>query len=148
MIRYAILAGLLLLAALAIYHPAPKPPAVVAASAYHFTPAPAASQHASRRRTRRHHARRTRHRLHRPHRRSRRRGRPAVVDLNTAGQTQLAAIPGIGPALAERIVTMRSLEGPYASLDQLLDVAGMTARRLDRATPYLSVVRRPRPPDE
>jgi len=60
-----------------------------------------------------------------------------VVDLNTAGAQALGRVPGIGGAIAQRIVDVRSSEGPFTSLDQLLDVAGMTSSRLDRAQQYL-----------
>lgn len=73
--------------------------------------------------------------------RSRRAGKtaspPPVVDLNGAGTAQLSRIPGIGAAIAQRIVDVRDRDGPYETLDQLLDVAGMTAARLNRASPYL-----------
>lgn len=64
---------------------------------------------------------------------------PAVseVDVNVADEPALARVPGIGPAIAARIVEMRALDGPFASLDELLDVAGMTQARLDRAREYL-----------
>lgn len=61
------------------------------------------------------------------------------LDVNTADETALAELPGIGPALAERIVEFRSLNGPFASLDGLADVSGMTASRLDEVTPMLRV---------
>lgn len=62
---------------------------------------------------------------------------PAGVDVNAAGEDELSAVPGIGAALAARIVALRAVDGSFASLDQLLDVAGMTQTRLERARPYL-----------
>jgi competence protein ComEA len=59
------------------------------------------------------------------------------VDVNGAGAAQLAAVPGIGRAIAARIVELREREGNFTSLDELLDVSGMTATRLERARPYL-----------
>lgn len=59
------------------------------------------------------------------------------VDVNYADAAQLATVPGIGRAIAARIVELRAREGNFASLDELLDVAGMTASRLERARPYL-----------
>jgi competence protein ComEA len=59
------------------------------------------------------------------------------VDVNTAGAAELAAVPGIGHAVASRIVELREREGSFASLDELLDVAGMTQSRLERARSYL-----------
>jgi competence protein ComEA len=59
------------------------------------------------------------------------------VDVNTADAAALAAVPGIGRAVGSRIVELREREGNFASLDELLDVAGMTQSRLERARPYL-----------
>jgi competence protein ComEA len=61
----------------------------------------------------------------------------ASIDVNGATPAELAAVPGIGRAVAGRIVELRRREGNFASLDELLDVAGMTAARLERARPYL-----------
>ena len=59
------------------------------------------------------------------------------VDVNAADAAELAAVPGIGRAIAARIVELREREGAFTSLDELLDVAGMTQTRLERARPYL-----------
>ena len=59
------------------------------------------------------------------------------VDVNRSDAAGLAAVPGIGRAIAQRIVELREREGSFASLDELLDVAGMTQTRLERARPYL-----------
>ncbi len=61
----------------------------------------------------------------------------ASVDVNAAGEDELAQVPGIGASIAARIVALRAVDGAFASLDQLLDVAGMTQTRLERARPYL-----------
>jgi competence protein ComEA len=62
-----------------------------------------------------------------------------TVDLNTADARTLAELPGIGETLAERIVEFRTLNGPFASVDGLADVAGITPQRLDTLTPLLSI---------
>jgi competence protein ComEA len=59
-----------------------------------------------------------------------------LVDLNVADENELETLPGIGPALASRIVAFREANGPYGSLDDLLDVGGMTQRKLDDLEPY------------
>jgi competence protein ComEA len=65
-------------------------------------------------------------------------GAPALaLDVNAAAVDELAAVPGIGRALAARIVAMRESDGTFATLDELLDVSGMTQSRLERARPYL-----------
>lgn len=63
----------------------------------------------------------------------------ATVDLNEADAQTLGSLPGIGGTLAARIVEYRDVNGPFASLDELADVAGMTQRRIDAVTPYLRV---------
>jgi competence protein ComEA len=63
----------------------------------------------------------------------------APIDLNTADARALSSIPGIGPALALRIVEYRRLNGPFASLDELADVAGMTQSRIDAMSAYATV---------
>jgi competence protein ComEA len=80
-------------------------------------------------------------RSHSAQRRSRRHSARAPptgsVDVNRSDAAGLAAVPGIERAVAQRIVELREREGSFASLDELLDVAGMTQTRLERARPYL-----------
>jgi competence protein ComEA len=47
------------------------------------------------------------------------------VDINTAGLAQLETLPGIGPALAQRIVDYRTQHGNFRSVDELQDVSGI-----------------------
>lgn len=63
----------------------------------------------------------------------------ARLDLNGADASALAAVPGIGPIVAGRILAVRRRDGPFDSLDQLLDVAGMSPSRLEQARPFLHV---------
>ncbi len=58
-----------------------------------------------------------------------------VVDVNTADERELMRIPGVGPALAERIVVSRAINGPFRSVDDLQRVHGIgvkTATRMAR----------------
>lgn len=48
-----------------------------------------------------------------------------LVHLNTADVAALDTLPRIGPALAQRIIDWREANGPFTSVDQLLDVAGI-----------------------
>jgi competence protein ComEA len=61
------------------------------------------------------------------------------VDVNTADAAALGSLPGIGATLAARIVQYRELNGPFASLDELADVAGMTQRRIDAISPFVTL---------
>jgi competence protein ComEA len=49
-------------------------------------------------------------------------GAKAKVELNTATDDQLETLPGIGPAMAQRILTWRSQHGHFDSVNQLRDV--------------------------
>jgi competence ComEA-like helix-hairpin-helix protein len=52
--------------------------------------------------------------------------RPAeVVDVNAAGEAELQTLPGIGPALARRIVEYRAAHGPFRSAGDLANVRGI-----------------------
>lgn len=47
------------------------------------------------------------------------------IDLNSATAQELVALPEIGEALAEAIVRYREAYGPFASVDELLEVQGI-----------------------
>jgi competence protein ComEA len=78
--------------------------------------------------------------------RGHRRGRPSEptleprsVDLNSAGESELETLPGIGPALAERIVAYRESNGPFAAVDELADISGMTPRIQEEIADFVIV---------
>ena len=52
------------------------------------------------------------------------------VHLNTATASQLEAIPGVGPVLAARIISVRSELGSFQSVEDLLDVPGIGEAKL------------------
>jgi competence ComEA-like helix-hairpin-helix protein len=63
-----------------------------------------------------------------------------LLDLNAATVQQLAEqLPGIGPAKAQRIVQWRERNGPFPSIDQLIDVHGIGPKTLERLRPLLRV---------
>jgi competence protein ComEA len=58
---------------------------------------------------------------------------PAIkVDLNTATDDQLETLPGIGPAMAQRILTWRAQHGHFDSIGQLRDVGGIGDARFGK----------------
>ncbi|HSE92874.1 MAG TPA: helix-hairpin-helix domain-containing protein [Methylomirabilota bacterium] len=63
---------------------------------------------------------------------------PGPLDLNRATTDDLARLPGVGPALAARIVAARQAGG-FDSLDDLTRVKGLGRTRIERLRPLLSV---------
>ena len=61
------------------------------------------------------------------------------VDLNSATVSDLDALPGIGPVLAQRIVDYRKQHGRFATVDQLDDVPGIGPALYGRLSPQVRV---------
>ncbi len=47
------------------------------------------------------------------------------IDINRAGLDELETLPGIGPALAARIIAYRNEHGPFQSVEALKNVSGI-----------------------
>ncbi len=58
-----------------------------------------------------------------------------VVDINRASAEELQTLPGIGPALAARVVAWRAEHGPFRSADELEKVPGIGAKTATRLRP-------------
>jgi competence protein ComEA len=48
-----------------------------------------------------------------------------LVNVNSAIATELEELPGIGEVIAQRIIDYRTENGPFATVDELLDVSGI-----------------------
>src|SRR5438477_3553747 len=60
---------------------------------------------------------------------------PTKLDVNTASQTELENVPGIGPSIAERIIEAR----PFKSADDLQRVKGIGAgKRYEKNRPFFN----------
>ena len=67
-------------------------------------------------------------------------GRPAApLNVNTAGAAALEELPGIGPALAAAIVDHRQRHGPFAAVDELVEVSGIGSAKLEQIRPLATV---------
>ncbi len=61
------------------------------------------------------------------------------VDLNTATVEALDALPGVGPSTAAAIVAHRERDGPFLTVDDLLDVRGIGPAKLDAIRELVTV---------
>lgn len=61
------------------------------------------------------------------------------VDLNSANRKQLESLPGIGPALAERIVQYREKNGRFKRIEELLNVKGIGEKKFLRLKDFVLV---------
>ena len=64
------------------------------------------------------------------------------LDLNSATAEQLRQVPGIGPTLAKRIVTLREKSGPFRRVDDLLALPRVTRAVVEKMRPYLTVAQK------
>ena len=63
----------------------------------------------------------------------------AAVNINTATKDELIALQGIGPAKAQAIVDYRKQNGPFKSVDDLRNVKGIGAKRLEKLRADITV---------
>ncbi len=66
-------------------------------------------------------------------------GPSALVDLNTADAALLEELPGVGPATAAAILAHREDNGPFASVDALIDVRGIGEAKLEAVRDLVTV---------
>ncbi len=61
------------------------------------------------------------------------------VDLNHATASDLQALPGIGPKLAQRVIDHRTARGPFGKVEDLQQVKGIGRKKFDRLRPHVLV---------
>lgn len=63
----------------------------------------------------------------------------SLININTADSAALEALPGVGPAIAGRIIEYRTAHGGFTTIDELEAVSGISARMVDEFRPYITV---------
>jgi competence ComEA-like helix-hairpin-helix protein len=62
-----------------------------------------------------------------------------AIDVNRATALELTRLPGIGPALARRIVDARDADGRFARVDELGRVRGISARKVEQLRAFVTI---------
>lgn len=63
---------------------------------------------------------------------------PALIDINTAGVAELDTLEGIGATLAQRIVEYRTANGPFAAVEDLQNVKGISGSLVAKIAPLIT----------
>jgi competence protein ComEA len=61
------------------------------------------------------------------------------LDLNGATALDLETLPGVGTALAARIVAYRASRGPFSCVDDLAQVPGFGTKLVESLRPFVTV---------
>ena len=66
-------------------------------------------------------------------------GSSSLININTAGTAELDKLPGIGPALAERIIQYRTESGPFLQPEDLMNVSGIGPKTFEKMSSMVTV---------
>ena len=62
-----------------------------------------------------------------------------LVNINLADELALQALPGVGPAMAQRIIEYRETNGPFATIEEITNVSGIGPTRLEQLRDLITV---------
>lgn len=62
-----------------------------------------------------------------------------IININTATASQLESLTGVGPATARAIISYRTTKGPFAKVEDLLNVPGIGPAKLSAMRSEISV---------
>lgn len=63
----------------------------------------------------------------------------AKVNINTATQTQLETLPGIGPSTATKIMAHRKEKGKFSKIEDIKEVSGIGDAKFEKIKDYITV---------
>ena len=61
------------------------------------------------------------------------------IDINTATLEEFESLPGIGPAIAERIIDYRNVNGKFDVVEDLTEVSGIGGKTIEKLRDRLAV---------
>lgn len=62
-----------------------------------------------------------------------------LININTAGASELDQLPGIGPSYAERIIEYREKNGPFSSIEELDEVKGIGSKKIEELKSLVTI---------
>ena len=63
---------------------------------------------------------------------------PASISLSTATAEELDQLPGVGPSTASKIIAYRNANGPFRTVDDLMNVKGIGPKKMQDIRPYVT----------
>ncbi len=64
---------------------------------------------------------------------------PDLININTASLEELDELPGIGPTIAQRIIDYRDANGPFQTIEDLLNVSGVGPSTFEQIKDLITV---------
>lgn len=62
-----------------------------------------------------------------------------LININTASSFELETLPGIGPAIAQRIIEYREANGPFLAIEDIVNVSGIGPGTYERIRDLITV---------
>ena len=62
-----------------------------------------------------------------------------LIDINADDLAELDLLPGIGPALGQRIIDYRAEHGPFTTIESIQQVSGIGPRTLEKIRPLITL---------
>lgn len=63
----------------------------------------------------------------------------SIVNINKATQTELETLPGIGPSLADRIISYREQNGKFKKIEDIKNVAGIGDSKFENIKDFIKI---------